>query len=59
MIKKPSAAVLREKMRRDTELTIKVIKPSMTETKNIKDLADAIRSEIQSVKLLQTNKNKK
>ena len=59
MIKKPSAAVLRKKMRLNTERTIQVIKPSMTETKNIKDLADAIRSEIQSVKLLQTNKNKK
>lgn len=59
MIKKPSAAVLRKKMRRNTERIIQVIKPSMTETKNIKDLTDAIRSEIQTVKLLQTNKNKK
>ena len=59
MIKKPSAAVLRQKMRRNTERIIQVIKPSMAETTNIKDLTDAIRSEIQTVKLLQTKKNKK
>ena len=59
MIKQPSAAVLRKKMRRNTELTLQAIKPSMTETKNIKDLANAIKSEVQSVKLFKMNKNKK
>lgn len=58
MKKQPSAAFLHQKMRRDTESTIRTIQPGMKETKNIQDLSKAIRTEIQAVKLLQTKTNK-